>query len=73
MILDTQGDADGAGLAAGLIAPAGQGYTGAGPPVITLYRDEQARLARAANRAHAQLRAPGERAGARLKTSAFTV
>jgi len=41
VILDTQGDADGAGLAAGLIASAGQGHTGAGPPVITLYRDSK--------------------------------
>jgi DDE superfamily endonuclease len=55
--------------AAGLIVLADKGYTGAGEPVITPYRGRNKPPAqKAANRAHAQLRAPGERANAQLKT-----
>jgi DDE superfamily endonuclease/Helix-turn-helix of DDE superfamily endonuclease len=55
--------------AAGFIVLADKGYTGAGEPVITPYRGRNKPPSqKAANRAHAQLRAPGERANAQLKT-----
>src|SRR5262249_43921323 len=55
--------------AAGLITLADKGYAGAGDPVLTPYhgRDKPASQ-KDANRAHARLRAPGERANAQLKT-----
>ena len=55
--------------AAGLIVLAGKGYHGAGDPVLTHYRGRnKPATQKAANRAHAQLRSPGERANAQLKT-----
>ena len=55
--------------AAGLIVLAGKGYHGAGDPVLTPYRGRNKPASQQeANRAHAQLRSPGERAGAQLKT-----
>ena len=55
--------------AAGLITLAYKGYIGAGEPVITPYRGRNKPPSqKAANRAHARLRAPGERANAQLKT-----
>ena len=48
---------------------AGKGYHGAGDPVLTPYRGRNKPASQQeANRAHAQLRSPGERAGAQLKT-----
>jgi hypothetical protein len=54
--------------AAGLIVLADKGYHGAGEPLITPYwgRNKPASQ-KSANRAHAALRAPGERANAQLK------
>jgi hypothetical protein len=55
--------------AAGLITLADKGYTGAGQHVLTPYRGRgKPESQKAANRAHAQLRSPGERANAQLKT-----
>ena len=55
--------------AAGLIVLADKGYIGAGQHVRTPYRGRgKPESQKAANRAHAQLRAPGERANAQLKT-----
>jgi DDE superfamily endonuclease/Helix-turn-helix of DDE superfamily endonuclease len=55
--------------AAGLIVLADKGYIGAGDHVITPYRGRNKPPSqKAANRAHAQLRAPAERANAQLKT-----
>jgi len=55
--------------AAGLILLADKGYIGAGEAVITPYRGRNKPASqKAANRAHAQLRAPAERANAQLKT-----
>jgi DDE superfamily endonuclease len=55
--------------AAGLIVLADKGYHGAGQPMITAYRGRNKPASqKAANRAHARLRAPGERANAQLKT-----
>jgi hypothetical protein len=55
--------------AAGLVVLADKGYHGAGEPVITPYRGRNKPASqKSANRAHAQLRAPGERANAQLKT-----
>jgi hypothetical protein len=55
--------------AAGLIVLADKGYTGAGDPVLTPYRGRNKPASQKdANRAHARLRAPGERANAQLKT-----
>jgi len=55
--------------AAGLIVLAGKGYHGAGDPVLTPYRGRTKPASqKEANRAHAQLRSPGERANAQLKT-----
>jgi hypothetical protein len=54
---------------AGLITLADKGYIGAGQHVLVPYRGRGKPAAqKAANRAHAQLRAPGERANAQLKT-----
>jgi hypothetical protein len=55
--------------AAGLIVLADKGYHGAGDPVLTPYRGRNKPASqKEANRAHAQLRSPGERANAQLKT-----
>jgi len=55
--------------AAGLITLADKGYIGAGEPVLTPYRGRNKPVSQKdANRAHARLRAPGERANAQLKT-----
>ena len=55
--------------AAGLITLAGKGYHGAGHHIRTPYRGRNKPAAQKdANRAHAQLRSPGERASAQLKT-----
>jgi hypothetical protein len=55
--------------ASGLVVLADKGYTGAGDHILTPYRGRNKPAAqRAANRAHAQLRSPGERAHAQLKT-----
>jgi hypothetical protein len=55
--------------AAGLIVLADKGYIGAGQHVITPYRGRgKPASQKDANRAHARLRAPGERANAQLKT-----
>jgi hypothetical protein len=55
--------------ASGLVVLADKGYTGAGDHVLIPYRGRNKPAAqRAANRAHAQLRSPGERAHAQLKT-----
>ena len=55
--------------AAGLIVLADKGYIGAGEPVLTPYRGRNKPPSqKAANRAHAQLRSPAERANAQLKT-----
>jgi hypothetical protein len=54
---------------AGLIALGDKGYHGIGPEVITPYRGRgKPASQKAANRAHARLRGPGERANAQLKT-----
>ena len=55
--------------AAGRIVLADKGYHGAGDPVLTPYRGRNKPASqKEANRAHAQLRSPGERANAQLKT-----
>ena len=55
--------------AAGLIVLADKGYIGAGNHVLTPYRGRNKPASqKAANSAHARLRAPGERANAQLKT-----
>jgi len=55
--------------AAGLIVLADKGYHGAGPPLLTPYRGTNKPASQKdADRAHARLRAPGERANAQLKT-----
>jgi DDE superfamily endonuclease len=55
--------------AAGLITLADKAYIGAGEHVLTPYRGRgKPESQKAANRAHARLRAPGERANAQLKT-----
>jgi len=55
--------------AAGLIVLADKGYIGAGQHIRTPYRGRnKPESQKAANRAHAQLRAPGERGNAQLKT-----
>jgi DDE superfamily endonuclease/Helix-turn-helix of DDE superfamily endonuclease len=55
--------------ASGLIALGDKGYTGAGDPVITPYKGRgKPASQKDANRAHARLRSPGERANAQLKT-----
>ena len=54
--------------AAGLITLADKGYHGAGEPILTPYRGRNKPTSQKdANRAHAQLRSPGERANAQLK------
>jgi hypothetical protein len=56
--------------AAGLITLADKGYHGAGDPVLTPYRGRNKPASQKdANRAHAKLRSPGERANAQLKTA----
>ena len=55
--------------AAGLITLADKGYIGAGQHVLVPYRGRgKPPSQKAANSAHARLRAPGERANAQLKT-----
>jgi hypothetical protein len=55
--------------ASGLITLADKGYIGAGDPVRTPYRGRgKPASQKDANRAHARLRAPGERANAQLKS-----
>jgi hypothetical protein len=55
--------------AAGLVVLADKGYIGAGDHVRTPYRrPKKPAPQKTANRAHAQLRSPGERANAQLKT-----
>jgi DDE superfamily endonuclease/Helix-turn-helix of DDE superfamily endonuclease len=55
--------------AAGLTVLADKGYHGAGPPLLTPYRGRNKPASQKdANRAHARLRAPGERANAQLTT-----
>jgi hypothetical protein len=57
---------------AGLIVLADKGYIGAGEHVLTPYRGRNKPAScKAANSAHAKLRAPGERANAQLKTWAI--
>jgi hypothetical protein len=54
--------------AVGLITLADKGYHGAGDHVLTPYRGRNKPPSqKAANRGHAQLRSPGERANAQLK------
>jgi hypothetical protein len=54
---------------AGVIVLADKGYIGAGEHVLTPYRGRNKPASqKAANSAHARLRAPGERANAQLKT-----
>jgi DDE superfamily endonuclease/Helix-turn-helix of DDE superfamily endonuclease len=58
--------------AAGLIVLADKGYIGAGEHVLTPYRGRNKPASqKAANSAHAKLRAPGERANAQLKSWAI--
>jgi CDGSH-type Zn-finger protein len=55
--------------ACGLVVPADKGYTGAGSHVRTPYKGKNKPASqKTANRAHAKLRGPGERANAHLKT-----
>jgi hypothetical protein len=55
--------------ASGLVVLADKGYTGAGAPVLIPYRGRNKPAPeKDANRAHAQLRSPAERANAQLKT-----
>ena len=55
--------------AAGLVVLADQGYHGVGDHIRTPYKGKgKPESQKAANRAHAQLRSPGERANAQLKT-----
>jgi hypothetical protein len=55
--------------AVGLVVLADKGYHGAGDPVLTPYRGRNKPASQKdANRAHAQLQSPGERANAQLKT-----
>jgi hypothetical protein len=55
--------------ASGLIVLADKGYAGAGDHIRTPYRGKNKPASQKdANRAHAQLRSPGERANAQLKT-----
>ena len=55
--------------AAGLVVLADKGYHGAGQHILTPYRGRNKPASQKdANRAHAQLRSPGERANAQLKT-----
>lgn len=52
----------------GLIVLADKGYHGAGDPLITPYKGKNKPDSQEANRSHARLRGPGERANAQLKT-----
>src|SRR5437762_8608673 len=57
--------------AAGLVVLADKGYTGAGDHIRTPYKGKNKPASqKAANRAHARLRGPGERANAQLKPGA---
>jgi hypothetical protein len=54
---------------AGIITPADKAYQGAESPVLTPYKGKnKPKSQKRANRAHAKLRAPGERANAQLKS-----
>ena len=56
--------------AAGVVVLADKGYHGAGDHIRTPYQGKRKpESQKAANRARAKLRSPGERANARLKTS----
>jgi hypothetical protein len=55
--------------AAGLIVLADEGYQGAAPAKVPYKGKNKPESRKAANRAHAKLRSPGERANAQLKTS----
>ncbi len=54
--------------AAGLVTLAGKGYQGAGHAKIPYRRKNKPESQKQANKAHAKLRSPGERANAQLKT-----
>ena len=55
--------------ASGLVVLADKGYHGAGDPIRTPYKNRnKPEPQKAANRAHAKLRGPGERANAQLKS-----
>jgi DDE superfamily endonuclease len=54
--------------AAGLVTLADKGYRGSGHAKIPYIRKNKPESQKRANRAHARLRAPGERANAQLKT-----
>lgn len=57
--------------AAGLVVLADKGYHGGGDHIRAPYKGtSKPESQKAANRAHAQLRSPGERANAQLKTGA---
>src|SRR5262249_57511434 len=63
------GGGEGAAGVRGVIVLAGKGYHGAGDPVLTPCRGRTKPASqKEAGRAHAQLRSPGERANAPLKT-----
>ena len=54
----------------GLIVLADKGYQGAGPHILTPYKGKnKPEPKKQANRSHARLRGPGERANAQLKTA----
>jgi len=51
-----------------LLVLADKGYTGAGPHILTPYKGKnKPETQKRANRSHAKLRGPGERANAQLK------
>lgn len=53
----------------GLLVLADKGYVGAGPHIVTPYKGKhKPESQKTANRSHARLRGPGERANAQLKT-----
>lgn len=55
--------------ATGLLVPADKAYQGAGPHILTPYKGrDKPESQKDANRAHAKLRGPGERANAQLKS-----
>jgi hypothetical protein len=54
--------------ASGLLVPAGKGYHSAGQHILTPYKGRnKPESQKAANRAHAKLSGPGERANAQIK------
>ena len=57
-----------AGVAVGLIVLAGKGCQGAAPAKVPYRGKNKPESQKQANKAHAKLRAPGERANAQLKT-----